>query len=51
VVTTTTRRHIRAIIMGVDNNRSPNKCIVVNRVTKKTTTNSEYNKESTVDSI
>jgi hypothetical protein len=37
--------------MGANNNISPNKCIVVNKDTKKTTTNSEYNKKLTIDSI
>jgi hypothetical protein len=51
LVIITNTSHIRVIIIGVDNNKSTNKCTTVNKGIRSTTTDSKYNKESTFDSI
>jgi hypothetical protein len=50
MIITLVTKHTKVVIMGTNNNISPNKCMVISRGTKKKT-NSECNKESTIDSI
>jgi hypothetical protein len=51
VITTIVTKYVKVVITGSDNNISPNKCRVINKGTRKTTTNFEYNRKSAINSI
>jgi hypothetical protein len=52
IVTTIDTSHIKVAIIGVDNNKSTNKCTSINKGTRNSTIiDFEHNRKSTFDSI